>query len=241
MGVWICYVCEVHLKQAEDFMRTFPELRGAPFGFLLLDALAQEREYNRNASGVLVAHTNPLLDPETCHAMIQEAHARLGMVHSYGGWLEDRRVLWRGSYLERDQHWIHVGVDFMVPAGTRIAATWNAIVEQVDDDTPEVGGWGPRVIVRLKDTPNILLIFAHLGVVFCKKNDSLSPGGIFATVGAPPNNGGWFPHLHVQAIDLDHFDGDWSAVVRSVDGYIHDSLLPNAAKMFPDPMRYVRL
>lgn len=227
-------------------MLTFPELRGAQFGSLSLDVLAKKYKLSRERQArlhdpVSVSRVNPLLDPQTCLAMIHDAHARLGIDHSYGGWFEDRRVLWKDSYLERGQNWIHLGVDFTVPAHTKIAATWKGIVEHIDDDTPEVGGWGPRVIVRLKDTPNIILFFAHLGAVCCEKNDHLKPGDVFATVGAPPNNGMWFPHLHVQAIDLNHYRHDWSALVHSLDGYTNRFSASRAAKIFPDPMRYVRL
>lgn len=236
----------VRIQRKEGRMLTFPELRGAQFGSLQLDLLAQTYgQYSEKrvrphdpTSGTRI---NPLLDPQTCLAMIRDEHARLGIEHSYGGWFEDRCVLWKDSYLESGQNWIHLGVDFTVPAHTKIAATWKGIVERIDDDTPEVGGWGPRVIVRLKDEPNIILFFAHLGIICCKKNDRLKPGDIIGTVGAPPNNGMWFPHLHVQAIDLNHYRRDWSALVHSLDGYTNRFSASGAAKIFPDPMRYVRL
>lgn len=227
-------------------MLTFPELRGAHFGLLQLDTLAQEHQHFREKQThpffpASASRSNPLLDPQTCLTMIRDAHARLGIDFSYGGWFEDRRTLWKDSYLENGQNWIHLGVDFNVPVCTMIAATWEGTVEHIDDDTPDIGGWGPRVIVRLKDAPNIILFFAHLGTVCCHKYDNLKPGDIFATVGAPPNNGMWFPHLHVQAIDLNHYKRDWLALVHSLDGYTNRFSASGAAKIFPDPMRYVRL
>ncbi|MCX6714579.1 MAG: M23 family metallopeptidase [Candidatus Uhrbacteria bacterium] len=227
-------------------MLTFPELRGAQFGHMNLDLLAQEYRLLQDENlfprltkqGVT---TNPLLDPQTCLRMVQDAHARLGIDHSYGGWFEDRRVLWKDSYLEKGQHWIHLGVDFTVPTGTSVAATWKGTVEHVDDDTPEPGGWGPRVIVRLKDASDMILIFAHLGKIICKKGDRLKPGDVFAEIGAPPNNGMWFPHLHVQAVDLRHYKRNWNALVQELDGYANPFEASRAATIFPDPMRYVRL
>lgn len=227
-------------------MLTFPELRGAQFGHLNLDLLAQEFQLlqDENLFPRLTKRgitTNPLLDPQTCLRMVQDAHARLGIDHSYGGWFEDRRVLWKDSYLEKGQHWIHLGVDFNVPTGTNVAATWNGVVEHVDDDTPEVGGWGPRVLIRLSEAPNMILIFAHLGEIFCKPGTVLKPGDVFATVGAPPNNGMWLPHVHVQAVDLRHYKRAWSALVHELDGYTNRFSANGAASIFPDPMRYVRL
>lgn len=227
-------------------MLTFPTLRGSVFGSVHLDLLAQEhlRLQDQERFRMLTkrgASTNPFLDPHTCHQLIQNEHARLGIDHSYGGWFEDRRVVWKDSYLERHQMWTHLGTDFAVPAETPIAATWNGVVEHIDDDTPEVGGWGKRVIVRLADNPNIVLIYAHLGRVDCKEKDLLGLGDVFATVGAPPHNGMWFPHLHVQVVDLNHYQRDWTALVQELDGYANHFSATGAAKIFPDPMRYVRL
>jgi len=227
-------------------MLTFPDLHGARFGHINLDVLARAHAHFRDAALVpqLIKQkvvTNPLLDPHLCHEMIQEAHAHLGIDHSYGGWFEDRRVLWKDSYLEKGQHWIHLGVDFNVPAKTRVVATWKATMELVDDDTPMIGGWGPRVILRLKDDPDLILIFAHLGEVSCKAGDKVKPGDTLATVGSPPHNGMWFPHLHVQAVDLKHYKRDWTHLVQELDGYANPFAASHAATIFPDPMRYMRL
>lgn len=227
-------------------MRTFPELSRARFGSLNYDLLARAYALNHSANifprlGNRGVVSNPLLDPVTCHNMILEEQHRLGLDHSYGGWFEDRRTLWKDSYLEKTQSWVHLGVDITVPVGTKIAATWSAIVEHVDDDTPEVGGWGPRILVRLISHPNIILLFAHLGQINYEKGDTLSPDTVFAHVGQPPNNGVWFPHVHVQAIDLDHYKRDWYALVHLLDGYATPFEASGAARVFPDPMRFIRL
>ena len=227
-------------------MLTFPELRGARFGPLHLDLLAQahKRFYEDEVIPVLTHQgvlSNPLLDPETCLAMIHEAQARLGIHHSYGGYFEDRSTLWRQSYLEHKQEWIHLGVDFNVPVATKVAATWYGKVDWIDDDSPTPGGWGPRVIVRLRDYPDTVLIFAHLGAIFCKEGTLLKPGDVFAEVGAPPNNGSWFPHLHVQAVDLSQYKKNWLSLVHELDGYTNRFSAGGAAVIFPDPMQFVRL
>lgn len=227
-------------------MLTFPTLSGSIFGPVHLNLLAHEHSLlqEQDRFHALTKHgasTNPFLDPHKCHQIILDEHARLGIHHSYGGYLENRRHVWRDSYLERHQHWIHLGTDFTVPAETPVAATWNGIVAHCDDDSPEVGGWGPRVIVRLANDPNIVLIYAHLGNVSCKPGDMLVPGDIFATVGDPPHNGVWFPHLHVQVVDMNHYQKDWDSLVHELDGYTNLFSATGAAKIFPDPMRYVRL
>ena len=223
---------------------TFPELRGSRFGYLDLDLLSRRHEQARiELLGQVTENellVNPFLDPESGIVLIREEQKRKGMDHSFCGFLEDRRHVLRGSYLEQDQTWIHIGVDFNVPAGTNVAATWKGFVECIDDDSPEVGGWGPRVVIRLAHRPNIILFFAHLGEILCKEKQVLNPGDLIATVGAPPNNGFWFPHLHVQAIDEREFKGNWVSLLHDLDGYIHASV-EGKVKKFPDPMRFVRL
>ena len=143
--------------------------------------------------------------------------------------------------MEPAQKWIHVGVDVVVPPGTRVAATWNGNVVHIDDDSPEIGGWGPRVLIQSEDEQHMIVIYAHLGEIFCKQGDRLKPGDVFATIGAPPFNGYWFPHLHIQAVNRKKYRRDWKSIVHAVDGYEHESLLLQLSEWFPDPMRFLRL
>ncbi len=134
--------------------------------------------------------------------------------------MEDRSFLWRGSYMEKDKKFIHLGVDFNVPAGTKIAAAFRAKVVKIDDDFPEEGGWGPRIIIKHATLP-VYMIYAHLDPeIKCKVGDIINKGNIFARVGKPPYNGNWFPHCHIQSISKKYFDelnknNSW----KELDGY----------------------
>jgi hypothetical protein len=76
------------------------------------------QELPARASGAAV---NPLLDPRVSQFMVDEFHRARGVDGSYGSYIEDRRYLLRGSYLSATGAYLHLGVDFNVPQGTRVA------------------------------------------------------------------------------------------------------------------------
>ena len=94
----------------------FPELIGKRSTLIDLNLEAKKWLASRSTESV-----NPLLDPTICQNFVVECHQKLGIDFSYGGWLEDRSTLWRGSYLDQKRKYIHLGVDFNVPAGTQVA------------------------------------------------------------------------------------------------------------------------
>jgi murein DD-endopeptidase MepM/ murein hydrolase activator NlpD len=139
-------------------------------------------------------------------ALLNAYHSRVGIDYSYGGWLEDRSTVWAGTYLDETKSYTHLGVDLNAPEGTPIAADHHGYVIRIDDDHPEEGGWGPRILFRLRDAP-IILIYAHLHPgILNKVGDLLGPGDILARVGPISHNGGRFPHLHVQCMTMEAWE-----------------------------------
>ncbi|MDD5165186.1 MAG: peptidoglycan DD-metalloendopeptidase family protein [Candidatus Pacebacteria bacterium] len=185
---------------------------------------------------------HPLLDPAICQEMVDDVHKKYDVVFSYGGWMEDRSFLWHGSYLDKDRAYIHLGVDLNVPPGTKVATDFSAEVVRIDDDYPEQGGWGPRVILRNMES-DIYVVYAHLDrEIGCKVGDFLKKNTIFASVGKAPYNGNWFPHLHVQTISTEYFNelnqnNSWA----NLDGYGSPNKIEQNKKRFPDPMKYISL
>lgn len=214
----------------------FPHLQNKKFGYVNLNLLAQEWL----AENKITDPQNPLLKPEICQNMVNDIHKKYGLDYSYGGWMEDRSFLWKGSYLENEGTFTHLGIDCNVPEGTEIAAVFTAKVVKIDDDYPEQGGWGPRVILQHATRP-LYLIFAHLDKnISCKIGDVLKPGQIFARVGKAPYNGNWFSHLHIQNINQNYYQeleqkNSWN----QLDGYgDHNEIGLNASR-FPDPTEYL--
>jgi len=214
----------------------FPGLGGTSFCEVNLDdeAVRWRAQYPERFTG----GANPLLDPAICQTLLDDLHARLGVEWSYGGYLENRRHLLQGSYLDRTGNFVHLGIDFSVPQGTLVAAPRAATVFLVDDDHDRDGGWGPRVFLKLDGQPpdDPLLIFAHLQGVKVTPGTLLPRGAAFAEVGGPPDNGNWVPHLHVQVISSDRVVEVLIERFAELDGYGPRGLEENLGMSFPDPL-----
>jgi len=181
---------------------------------------------------------NPLLDPAICQRMVEEVHQKKGVDWSYGGYLEDRSRLWRGSYLSATGAFLHLGVDFNVPQSTRIAVVEESLVVLTDEDRDRNGGWGLRVFLKPAAPCHlgIVQIYAHLQNVRVAPGDRLLPGTIFAEVGGPPYNGNWFPHLHIQGIRETCFHELLLSRFDELDGYGKPEERAILRRDFPDPL-----
>ncbi len=216
----------------------FPGMRSKRYCYVDLDLEAQKWSKVMRYS----SPANALLDPRVCQQMVDHVHHRHLVDFSFGGWLEDRSFLWRGSYLELEKKFVHLGVDLNVPAGTDVATSVAGEVVRVDDDYPEGHGWGPRVIVRC-GFESVYIIYAHLDRnVRCKVGDRLRSRDIFAQVGSPQLNGGWFAHLHVQVMTEEYFfeianTGLWD----TLDGYGTMQDMNLNMHRFINPMRFIQL
>lgn len=216
----------------------FPELRDKIFGYVNLNSAAEQWTQTRDIAS---DQPNPLLDPKVCQAMVQDIHRQLGLDFSYGGWMEDRRSLWRGSYLDVDQKYLHLGTDFNVPPGTSVASDNAGVIVRVDTDVPVESGWGTRVVIRPDDQP-VFILYAHLAATIpCRVGMRVRAGDVFARVGRAPHNGGWFPHLHVQCIDADHFIELFKNDLQDLDGYGDPADIQRLSRVFMDPFRFVTM
>ena len=217
----------------------FPALGGTSFCKVNLDEEATRwrvRHPERFAGG-----SNPLLEPAVCQTFLDDLHARLGVEWSYGGYLEDRRRLLQGCYLERTGGFVHLGVDFSVPRRTLVAAPCAAVVFLVDDDHDRDGGWGPRVFLKLDGEPpsDPLIIFAHLQGIEVTPGTRLPRGTVFAEVGGPPDNGNWVSHLHVQTISSGRLAEVLIERFAELDGYGLSAEIENLRFSFPNPLPFI--
>jgi murein DD-endopeptidase MepM/ murein hydrolase activator NlpD len=201
--------------------RLFPQFAERHWARVNLDALARFDFPDESR----IRADNPLNDPEKCTEWIKGIHKQLGADFSFGGYLEDRSHLWRGHYQEDAGSFLHLGIDYNVPAGTEVFSVGDLVVHEVWTDPDQDGGWGGRVILQVVDS-HFYVIYSHLDPSLLPGRGAiLKSGERIGLVGRPEVNGGWYPHLHLQCCD-----GEPPA---DLDGYAAGSL--SEVKHYPDP------
>lgn len=188
------------------------------------------------------SHRSQFLIPGVKETLSANARRILGADVLYGGWMEDRSTLWRGSSYMGPSKFRHLGTDFVAPAESRVCIDEYAILVQVYNDTPEIEGWGTRLMFKLLDHENIHLVFGHLAPISLlnwKLGTEFEPLDEIGVLGTPEQNGGWSSHLHVQAIrgSVDEFINDPAAL----DGYGELADLEALAHRYPDPLRWISI
>jgi murein DD-endopeptidase MepM/ murein hydrolase activator NlpD len=193
----------------------FPQFSKRRWAYLPLGVLAAQE---------VTANANPLLDPVYCSKWIGKIHRRYKVDCSYGGWFEDRAILWHGHYMEQGAV-IHLGVDFTVPEGTLVYSPTSGKIVEVWLDPEQNGGWGGRAIVQIR--PKLYVIFAHMSGIDVKVGDTISAGALLGRIGSNKCNGNWFPHLHVQMVRYGY---------KNIDGY--GKFDTQTQRKFPDPFQF---
>lgn len=163
---------------------------------------------------------NHLLDPEFCNQWVSDIAKKHGADYTWGGHFEDRKYLWRGYY-QGAEAVTHLGVDYNVPSGTPVAAPRDCKVIHSWADSSIDNGWGGRLILRLDEPWEgaeylILGHLAHSGLPYA--GNSFKKGYILGKTGVPMENGGWFPHLHVQCCHSDFLEQHMDNLTL-LDGY----------------------
>ena len=186
------------------------------------------------AANPLVAHAD-LRDTaafgEIVHTMLAAEHATVGI----GGYLENRVIYRRSQHfgpgLVEEARSLHLGVDVWLPAGTPVLAPLPATVHSLADND-NFGDYGPTVLLQ-HELENIVFysLYGHLSRrewALLRVGQPLEKGQAFATVGPPPENGDWPPHLHFQLIaDLQGRVGDFPGVARPSEREAWAALCPN--------------
>lgn len=158
---------------------------------------------------------NPFLNPDFCERVINDyvkyhevdySYERAGLIRSH---------LWKNSYLKRDAM-RHLGCDYNVPSGTLLASPFDGVVVDVIMDNSE-GGWGSAIAIEIENKD--ILIFAHLsGMRLHYYLDPIKKGQLLGCTGDKHENGGWYPHLHVQGLRASKFSRE-NTYFRDIDGY----------------------
>lgn len=120
---------------------------------------------------------------------------------TYGGYGENRKDIWKGTYMDVDKTYIHVGIDINVPYNTPIVLPFDVtVIDSRTFDDLDVG-WGSRVILSTNNPSNPLILLGHLNKDIPPVGTIIKTNSVIATVGTFPNNGNVFEHLHLQLIN----------------------------------------
>ena len=139
-------------------------------------------------------------------AAMREAGARIGV----GGYDEARLIYatdaFAGGAVTDERRTVHLGIDLTLAPGSPLYAPLDGTVHGFED-APGRLDYGPVIVLRHETTGAEPLAFYTLyGHLDRESLEGLSIGQLitagtrFATIGAPPNNGDWWPHVHVQII-----------------------------------------
>jgi murein DD-endopeptidase MepM/ murein hydrolase activator NlpD len=186
----------------------------------------------------LVASTD-CQDNKDISALLEAVLRESGATHGIGGYDEKRGWYARGEQFSNGEEVrsIHLGIDIWAPAGETVYAPYDGVIHSAQDNAL-FGDYGPTVIVTHElEGVTFHTLYGHLS------RESLpgkTPGTIIkkgeqiGTLGAPPINGDWPPHLHFQIIT------DMLGKVGDYPGVAAESQRERYLLLCPDPNLIVR-
>nr|HMP30944.1 peptidoglycan DD-metalloendopeptidase family protein [Saprospiraceae bacterium] len=137
----------------------------------------------------------------------------------YGGFFEKRFIYLSSTHFGTDQNRdIHLGIDLWLDPYTPIFASKDGIVHSVAYNAAELDyGW----CVIIQYGQNEFVLYGHMASDLLKdyrSGDVITQGMIIGYTGDYAENGGWYPHLHLQVMNtmLD-YHGDFIGVCNEGD------------------------
>jgi 4-aminobutyrate aminotransferase-like enzyme/Ser/Thr protein kinase RdoA (MazF antagonist) len=136
---------------------------------------------------------------------------------------------------------VHLGIDLFVEPGAVVRAPLAGVVHTLANNAAPQD-YGPLVILRHQsdDGTPFFTLYGHLseetltGLVV---GQAVTKGQAIATVGAPPTNGDWPPHLHIQLIlDLFEQDQDFPGVALPSRRRLYEALSPDPNLLLRIPL-----
>lgn len=155
---------------------------------------------------------------------------------AYGGYQEIRNLYRRSTVFKNqttDERNIHIGLDLWIKAGTTVLAALDGKIHSFQNNTA-FGDYGPTIILEHHiENITFFTLYGHLSLDSLqnkKEGELVKKGEEIATLGAPPINGDYAPHLHFQIIkDMEGKKGDYAGVssANELAFYINNCPDPN--------------
>lgn len=175
--------------------------------------------------------------------LVDRAMVGAGTEFAFGRWGESRELyssdLFDNETTSAEPRVVHMGVDVFCKAGTQVFAPLAGRVHIKTNNTAELD-YGPMLILEHETTTgeSFYSLYGHLsltGIAHMEEGQSVLAGDRIATIGSPPENGNWPPHLHFQLIlDLLGLGADFPGVALRSQQESWLALSPLPAMFFPE-------
>ena len=154
------------------------------------------------------------------------------------GRYDEARVIYLGSNFAvpgspvGERRTIHLGIDIFAPPGTPVYAPIAGVVHALANNTARLD-YGPVIVLRhaTGDGTPFYTLYGHLTVGSLEGvqvGQTIAAGERVGAIGAPPTNGDWPPHLHLQIItDLLELDTDFPGVAAPSQRAVYLGLSPD--------------
>jgi murein DD-endopeptidase MepM/ murein hydrolase activator NlpD len=141
---------------------------------------------------------------------------------AFGGYIEHRNLYQRSTVFNdqnSDERNIHIGLDLWINEPAPIYAALDGKIHSFQNNTA-LGDYGPTIILEHQiEDYTFHTLYGHLSLDSLngkKVGDFVGKGEQIATLGLPPINGDYAPHLHFQIIiDMENKIGDYPGVCSS--------------------------
>ena len=200
---------------------------------IVLDLSTGAKLFGQDIAGLDVAGLSTLINRKMADA---------GTGFSFGRYAEPRELYKNDNFASEnsaESRTIHMGIDLFCDAGTPVFTPLDATIEFAANNARDLD-YGPLLILRHESEParNFFTLYGHLGMDSLDRvseGDTVSAGQQIATVGSPPGNGNWPPHLHFQLInDLLGLGVDFPGVALKSEQDYWLGLSPSPASFFPE-------
>lgn len=183
---------------------------------------------------------NDALFTKKINDLLAENDATVGL----GGYNEVRPVYTTDAYLVEGNNgpqWrtVHLGLDIWTVAETPVFAPLAGKVFGFSNNDKD-RDYGPTIILEHSPTSDLTFytLYGHLSLYSLnnlKIGQEIEQGQQIASIGAPPENGNWPPHLHFQImLDMLNLKSDFPGVAYPHERDIWLSICPNPTDLFPD-------
>lgn len=153
---------------------------------------------------------------------------------AYGGYKEVRNLYKRSAVFtnsDSEERNIHIGLDLWINEKAPVYAALDGKLHSFQNND-SLGDYGPTLILEHNiNSFNFHTLYGHLSLDSLKdktNGEEIKQGTQIATLGLPPINGDYAPHLHFQIIiNIENKKGDYPGVCNVKDLEFYSKNCPN--------------